>query len=115
ILAMLEHGGVTLLAKDRLPAEPFVIGGGAGAFNGEPLAVFFDAFLLGDGEYAVTEMMEVIARGRGRDATRAEILLELGALDGVYVPSHYRVEYDGLAVTAIEALPGTPKESQTSR
>ncbi|MEK7880838.1 MAG: B12-binding domain-containing radical SAM protein, partial [Deltaproteobacteria bacterium] len=52
VLQMLELGGIPLYAKDRLDNCPIVIGGGPSAFNPEPVADFFDCFLIGDGEEA---------------------------------------------------------------
>ena len=45
LIGMLEHGGVPVRAVNRDVEDPYVIGGGAGAFNPEPIAPFFDAFL----------------------------------------------------------------------
>jgi radical SAM family uncharacterized protein/radical SAM-linked protein len=108
LLGMLDHGGVTLRAEQRGEHEPFVIGGGAGAMNPEPIAAFFDAFLLGDGEEAIVEIMDAVASGRERQASRAELLLELGRIAGVYVPSFYEITYDGLHVKDICVKPGAP-------
>ena len=68
ILTMLELGGVPLRAADRDERSPLVIGGGPCAYNPEPLAEFFDAFLLGDGEEAILEIAAVV-----REAKRASI------------------------------------------
>ena len=37
-------------AKERTEDDPLVIGGGACAYNPEPLAPFFDLFYIGEGE-----------------------------------------------------------------
>ena len=62
ILTMLDLAHLPLLARDRDERHPLVIGGGPGAFNPEPLADFFDCFLLGDGEEAILEIMARHAR-----------------------------------------------------
>ncbi len=108
ILGMLEHGGVTLRAEQRGEAEPFIVGGGAGALNPEPIAPFFDAFLLGDGEEAITELVEVVAAGRERGARRLDILRELAHIPGVYVPAFFVIEYDGLHARSIRLADGAP-------
>ncbi len=108
MLAMLELGGITLRSAARREDEPLVIGGGAGAFNPEPIAPFFDAFLLGDGEEAVGDILAVVASGRARGASRAELLRELAHVGGIYIPSHFEVTYDGLALAAIRPKPGAP-------
>ena len=50
ILTMLDLGGIPLLAADRSGNDPLVVGGGPCAFNPEPLADFFDCFVIGEGE-----------------------------------------------------------------
>ncbi len=92
VLSLLELGGIPLLAADRGPDDPLVIGGGPCAVNPEPLAYFFDAFVIGDGEEVVHEVVDEYLAWRD-DGTltppRDELLLRLAALEGVYVPSLY--------------------------
>lgn len=96
ILAMLTLGQITLRTAERHPQEPLVIGGGPCVGNPEPLADFFDAFLLGDGEEALPEMLATVAEStwlKGRTAPqRQELLRSLAGIEGVYVPSLYRTE-----------------------
>ena len=56
ILNMLDLAGIPLYTSQRVEAYPLIIGGGPCAFNPEPLADFFDAFLIGDGEEALLEV-----------------------------------------------------------
>src|SRR5919106_513409 len=58
VLAVLDLGGIPLRAKDRDERFPLVVGGGSCAVNPEPVAPFFDAILIGDGEDAAREMAE---------------------------------------------------------
>lgn len=92
VLSLLELGGIPLLAADRGRDDPLVIGGGPCAVNPEPLAYFFDAFVIGDGEEVVHEVVDEYLAWRD-DGTltppRDELLLRLAALKGVYVPSLY--------------------------
>lgn len=94
VLCMLELGGVPLLAVERGEDDPIVIGGGPGAFNPEPLADFFDCFLLGDGESAVLEIADVVIGGRESGEGREDILKRLSLIKGVYVPSLFDVSYN---------------------
>jgi len=111
LIGMLEHGGVPVRAANRGVDDPYVIGGGAGAFNPEPIAPFFDAFLLGDGEEAILDIVEALDAAKSRNATRQEVLAELARIPGMYVPSHFEIEYDGLDITKIEAVDGSVYES----
>ncbi len=94
LLNMLDLGGVPLLAAKRGPGDPVVIGGGPAAFNPEPVAPFFDALLLGDGETAIKEMAAVVRDWKTARGARQELWQALEGLDGVYVPDFFEVAYD---------------------
>jgi len=87
ILNMLDLGEIPIWSSDRGDSDPLVIGGGPCAFNPEPLANFFDAFLIGEGEEAILEIVDVIRATKG--LPREERLKALGEIEGVYVPSLY--------------------------
>lgn len=93
ILHMLAMGGIPLLAENRGEAHPLVAGGGPGAFNPEPLASFFDFFIIGDAEEALPQVLDVLEQAQS--SSRAEKLLLVSRVTGVYVPSLYRPELDG--------------------
>ncbi len=91
ILWMLDAAGVPLRSADRDESHPLVIGGGAGVYNPEPIADFFDLFVLGDGETAAVEILrETISH---KDAPRRARLENLAKIRGVYVPSFFDVSY----------------------
>ena len=56
---MLDLSGINVWAKDRGDDEPFIIGGGPCVYNVEPVADFFDLFLIGEAEEALPELVEV--------------------------------------------------------
>lgn len=95
VVNMLDLGGIPLWSKDRKKGDPFVIGGGPLAFNPEPVADFFDAFLLGDGEEAVLEIADAVLSGKESGEDRIETLKRLSKIQGVYVPSFFEVSYNG--------------------
>ncbi|MDD7363683.1 MAG: TIGR03960 family B12-binding radical SAM protein [Peptoniphilus sp.] len=94
ILYMLDLGGIPLLSKDRGEDDPIVIAGGPCATTPEPLADFIDCFVIGEGEELNIELLDCIRDGRGKNKSREEIFRALAAIDGVYIPSFYRVSYD---------------------
>jgi len=94
VLMMLELGGVPLRAADRGDADPFVFGGGPLTCNPEPVADFFEAFLLGDGEEAAMEMALAVMEGRKEGLSRKAVLKNLAAIKGVYVPSFFMPFYN---------------------
>ena len=100
VLAMLELARIPVSSADRTDDDPIVIAGGPGAYNPEPTAEFFDAFVIGDGEEAVLDIADVLAESRG--APRADRLLRLASVGGVYVPRFYDVSYgDGGRVASV--------------
>ena len=93
VLNMLNLGGLKLLSSERTEAFPLVIGGGPLTANPEPLADFFDAFVLGDGEDAINEIVDAVKKLKQKAAGKTQLLEELSKIEGVYVPSLYAVNY----------------------
>lgn len=94
ILSMLRQSGIPLRSSERDCSWPLVIGGGPGAYNPEPLAPFFDAFLLGDGEEAVVEIANLLRTWKLSGASnKVDLLEQLAAITGVYIPSFFSVDY----------------------
>lgn len=93
VLAVLALGRIPLETEQR-SGRPLVIGGGPATANPEPLAPFFDALVIGDGEEVLPEILAVVSdwKDQRRDSRR-ELLLRLAQLRGVYIPSLYRVTY----------------------
>jgi radical SAM family uncharacterized protein/radical SAM-linked protein len=111
ILTILDLAGIPLRAIDRAEDMPIVLGGGSCSLNPEPVADFFDAILLGDGEEAILEIAECVRLAREEKLPRVAILEELAAIPGVYIPSHFHPYYneDG-SITEIKALkPNLPQ------
>lgn len=87
VLELLDLAGIPIRAADRGESDPLVVGGGPCAYNPEPVAAFFDAVLVGDGEEAVVEIVETHRRCKEAGLTRSETLGELARVRGVYVPA----------------------------
>ena len=62
VLNMLDLSGIPFRAEERDDRFPLIIGGGPTAFNPAPVADFFDAFVIGDGEEAVVEIGDLALR-----------------------------------------------------
>ena len=56
ILAILDLAQIPFLASERDLSHPLIIAGGPCTCNPEPVADFFDAIVVGDGEKVVLEM-----------------------------------------------------------
>lgn len=109
VLNMLDLAGLPVRAKDREGLKPIVVGGGPCACNPEPMADFFDLFMLGDGEEVSDELYDLLIKAKKEEWTKKAFLLEAAKIKGVYVPSLYDIEYndDGTikAITAKETAP----------
>ena len=95
-LNMLDLAGLPFHAAERTDEQPFVIGGGPCVYNTEPIADFFDFFVLGDGEEIVVEVCDALIawKKEGRPDGRRGFLRRAARIPGVYVPSFYAPEYD---------------------
>ena len=84
VLDMLDLAGSPVRSSDRTEDDPIVIAGGHCATNPEPMAEFIDAFVIGDGEEAVVDLVEAYSAHRG---DRQAVLKAFSQIEGVYVPA----------------------------
>jgi radical SAM family uncharacterized protein/radical SAM-linked protein len=111
ILKMLELSGIPLRSANRSDDDPLIVAGGPVATHMEPMAIFLDAVLIGDGEEATTEIALCWVDAKKRGLSRAERLIELAKIPGVYVPSLYDVAVDpetSFEVVTGANVPGVP-------
>lgn len=95
ILNMLDLAGVPLFASDRGEnLSPLVVAGGPCVCNPEPLADFFDIFILGEGEEVNLELMDLYNDMKKQNASRSQFLEKAAQIEGIYVPSLYEIEYN---------------------
>ena len=94
ILNMLRLSGIPLLAGDRSETFPLIIAGGPCAYNPEPLAPFFDAVLLGDGEEAVLDIAMAVREARKAGESKIQLLERLSKIEGIYIPSFFEPQYN---------------------
>ena len=92
IVNLLNLAGIPMRAESREDG-PLVIGGGCGTANPEPLAPFFDLFVLGDGEETIGSLVRLASEGKSLGWKRPKLLREASRLAGVYRPSDYEVDY----------------------
>lgn len=93
ILNMLDLAGIPLKSAERNGTHPFVVGGGPCAFNPEPIADFFDFFIIGDGEEILDEILDAHRQWKGSGGNRNEFMSTISKLTGIYVPSYYEPIY----------------------
>ncbi|MFO7784044.1 MAG: radical SAM protein [Thermodesulfobacteriota bacterium] len=92
VLRILDWGRIPILEECRDDSCPLVVGGGITTMlNPEPLAPFFDAFLIGEAEAVlerfITLFLELSGGGAGRRGLLRELALKIPSL---YVPALYR-------------------------
>ncbi len=111
VLNILDLGQIPVLASERGDSQPLIIAGGSSVLNPEPMSDFIDFFVIGDGEEVVPELLDYLREWKINRASKKELLKQVAAIPGIYVPSLYRVEYqaDGvvksITPTAAEAKP----------
>ena len=93
VLQLLDLSGIALLSADRDENDPIVIGGGACAYNPEPLAEFFDLFYIGEGETVYDALFDAYKANKKAGGSRSDFLLKAAQIPGIYVPSLYEVTY----------------------
>jgi radical SAM superfamily enzyme YgiQ (UPF0313 family) len=107
VLTLLQKAALPLRSALRGTSLPLVVAGGVAVFlNPEPLAPFFDCFLLGEAENLLKPFFERFEP----HGERRSLLIELARqVPGVYVPAFYQDQYgdDGTlkTFTPIEEVP----------
>ena len=94
ILQVLDLSGIPLHTEERTLDDPFVIGGGPCAYNPEPLADFFDMFYIGEGEVVYDELFDAYKEWKHSGKDRTSFLEMAAEIEGIYVPSFYRTDYN---------------------
>ena len=103
ILTMLDLAGIPLFSRDRMEEDwPLVLGGGSCSVQPEPVADFFDAILVGDGEGKIMDIAATLRDARGQKCSKEEILKALARITGIYVPSLYESKFSKGLFAGIE-------------
>ena len=113
-LNLLDLAQMPVRSADRDTSYPIVIAGGHACYNPEPMAPFIDAFVIGEGEGAIMQIIDLMmaARQENPDMDRETQLRYLATVDGVYVPQFYDVNYheDGTVAEITPNMPEAPKK-----
>ena len=94
ILTILDLANIPKYSSERNESHPIILGGGSCSLNPEPVAPFFDAILLGDGEEAVIEIASLLKKAKEKKWSKEEILQQIEKIKGVYRPENFHPEYD---------------------
>lgn len=119
-LNALDLAGLPVRAAERDSRHPLIIAGGHSTMNPEPMSAFIDAFVIGEGEEVIQDIIDVVKawkqgnRETGKQGetgrNREYLLRELVKIPGVYVPRFYEVEYleDGTVAETRPLIPEAP-------
>lgn len=98
VLYMLDLAGIPFRRIQRDATWPLIIAGGGACVNPEPMAPFFDLFVIGDGEEVIIELSHKIIQAKRAQASREETLEKLRHIPGLYIPEHFHaVDADHIA------------------
>lgn len=116
IVRMLDRAGIPARSADRRSSRrrwPLLLAGGPATFlNPEPVAAFFDAFLIGEGEEMIPEAFAEMGLQGAVD--HETMLASIAQTEGAYLPEQYEVEYDGPDLVAFTRI-GTGVSSKRVR
>jgi radical SAM family uncharacterized protein/radical SAM-linked protein len=90
VLNMLDLSHIPFYSKERDEGFPLIIAGGPSVFNPAPIADFFDAIAIGDGEETALEICDLAIQWKEAQGKKEDLLKSLSQLEGVYVPSLHR-------------------------
>jgi len=93
-LNIIKLAGLPLRANERERKFPIIVGGGSCTYNPEPLADFFDAFVIGDGEAVIKDMLDTLILCKERNVSKYDCLKSLAQIRGIYIPCFYKQEED---------------------
>ncbi|HEX2989551.1 MAG TPA: TIGR03960 family B12-binding radical SAM protein [Anaerolineales bacterium] len=127
-LNVLDLAGIPVRSEDRDESHPLIIAGGHSTMNPEPMHAFIDAFVIGEGEEVIHDIIDVIMSLRGGGSSRRsnlpdddeiasgcrprnDILKALAKIQGVYVPRFYEANYleDGTVSHIEPTVPDVPR------
>lgn len=104
VLNILNLAAIPLWQKDRSDHHPLILGGGTQSYNPEPVADFFDAIAIGDGEELILDILATVSEWKSKNrinrisqnkthGSRGELLTRLTHIEGVYIPSFFAPKY----------------------
>lgn len=116
-LNILDLAGIPLRSEERDETHPIIVAGGHSTMNPEPMHAFVDAFVIGEGEEVIHDIIEAVKRWKAASRNprstfqRVDLLQQLAKIQGVYVPRFYEAQYlEDSTVSHIEpTLPDIPK------
>ncbi len=91
VLFLLDLANIPFRSADRDESHPLIIAGGGATFNAEPVAPFFDAMVIGDGEEAMPGVLACVEKAKEDGLSRDELLRSLINVPGIYIPPSLKI------------------------
>jgi len=112
-LNILDLAQIPIRSADRDETHPIIVAGGHATMNPEPMYAFIDAFVIGEGEEIIHDIINTIQKHKSDRSSykRTNLLFDLAQIQGVYVPSLYESVYleDGTVSHIEPIVPNIPK------
>ncbi len=101
LVQMLESGNIPVNIEGRTDDDPIVIvGGPVVTANPEPFVDFVDAFVIGEGDQVIHDIVDAVIVG----SSRKEVLSQFAELKGVYVPTTPKSKVDRNIILNLDSL-----------
>jgi radical SAM superfamily enzyme YgiQ (UPF0313 family) len=99
VVPLLQRIGLNARGRRRAASDPLLIAGGPAVFlNPEPIADFFDLFLIGEAEEMLPEFLDLLSVGKDGGLDKSRLLDDVATdVRGAYVPDLYEPSFDGAA------------------
>jgi len=116
VLNILDLAGLNIRSSLRSEDAPLIIAGGSMAHCCEPMAEFIDLFVIGEGEQAVIELAQFLIAQKKAGTGKKDVLLKTAKkFEWAYVPSLYKLEYEGEKIKSFEAdVEGLPEQFKSA-
>ena len=86
VVKILQLGKIKVRSDERTKFDPIIIAGGPCAtFNPEPLSKIFDAFVIGEGEVILPQLIDTL--NKFENLPRERVLEKISEVPGIYVPT----------------------------
>lgn len=113
-LNMIDLAKMPIHTAERDHTMPIIIAGGHACYNPEPMAPFIDAFVIGEGEDAIMNVVSMLMaiKKENPHIDRETQLRYLATIEGIYVPAFYDVSYheDGTIAQIVPTVPEAPNK-----
>jgi radical SAM superfamily enzyme YgiQ (UPF0313 family) len=109
VVDVLHAAGIPPLRDERGGGPLLLCGGPATFLNPEPIADFFDLFLVGEGEEMIPEFLTRYLAARDAGGGRTGVLDAVAEVAGAYRPDRYAIGYadDGTIASVAYRGPGS--------